>query len=82
MTATYVLVPRSPESHQRASRTLNFFYRSFLMGDRAVAGTGFAPLPIATQARIVALLSNFKTPTGQSIPVIGELVREATVAQR
>ena len=82
VTATYVLVPRSPESHQRASRTLNFFYRSFLMGDRAVAGTGFAPLPIATQARIVALLSNFKTPTGQSIPVIGELEREATVAQR
>ena len=73
VTATYVLVPRSPESQQRASRTLNFFYRSFLMGDRAVAGTGFAPLPIATQARIVALLSNFKTPSGQSIPVVGDL---------
>lgn len=72
VTATYVLVPRSPESLERASRTLNFFYRSFLMGDRAVAGTGFAPLPIATQARIVALLSNFKTPTGLPIPVVSD----------
>lgn len=72
VTATYVLVPRSPESLPRASRTLNFFYWSFLMGDRAVAGTGFAPLPSGTQARIVALLSNFRTPAGQLIPVIGE----------
>lgn len=72
VTATYILVARSPESLPRASRTLNFFYQSFLLGDRAVAGTGFAPLPIATQARIVALLSNFKTPAGESIPVLGD----------
>ncbi|MES2978660.1 MAG: phosphate ABC transporter substrate-binding protein PstS [Pseudomonadota bacterium] len=71
VTATYVLVPREPQSIERASRTLHFFYWSFLMGDRAVAGTGFAPLPISTQARIVALLSNFKTPAGKSIPVMG-----------
>jgi phosphate transport system substrate-binding protein len=76
VTATYVLVPRRPESIQRASRTLNFFYRSFLMGDRAVAGTGFAPLPIATQARIVVLLTSFKTSSGQPIPVMGALGRE------
>lgn len=82
VTATYVLVPRSPESLPRASRTLNFFYRSFLMGDRAVAGTGFAPLPIATQARIVALLSNFKTPAGQAIPVVGELGKAISLASR
>lgn len=82
VTATYVLVPRSPESLPRASRTLNFFYRSFLMGDRAVAGTGFAPLPIATQARIVALLSNFKTPAGQSIPVVGEQGKAISLASR
>jgi phosphate transport system substrate-binding protein len=82
VTATYVLVPRSPEALERASRTLNFFYRSFLMGDRAVAGTGFAPLPIATQARIVALLSNFRTPAGQTIPVVGDLVKEVSLASR
>lgn len=52
-----------PKSLQRASRTLNFFHLSFLMGDRAVAGTRFAPLPTATQARIVALLTSFKTST-------------------
>lgn len=71
VTATYVLVPKAPESRERASQTLNFFYQSFLLGDRAVAGTGFAPLPIATQARIVKLLSDFKTPSGEYIPVIG-----------
>jgi phosphate transport system substrate-binding protein len=82
VTATYVLVPRSPESLQRASSTLNFFYRSFLMGDRAVAGTGFAPLPIATQARIVALLSTFKTSDGYLIPVIGSLGRDGELPLR
>ena len=80
VTATYVLVPRAPQSLERASRTLNFFYRSFLMGDRAVAGTGFAPLPIATQARIVGLLSNFKTPSGQTIPVVGDFGANARAA--
>lgn len=38
------------------------FKNSLELGDRSVAGTGFAPLPIATQARIVSLLSNFKHP--------------------
>lgn len=82
VTATYVLVPRQPESIDRASRTLNFFYQSFLQGDRAVAGTGFAPLPIATQARIVAQLSTFKTSDGQVIPVIGDRGGEAVMASQ
>ena len=71
VTATYVLVPTEPASFERAAGTLHFFYQSFLMGDRAVAGTGFAPLPIATQARIVRLLTNFKTASGRSVPVLG-----------
>lgn len=71
VTATYIVVPRAPADLQRASRALNFFYRSFLLGDRAVAGTGFAPLPVATQARIVALLSDFRTPAGTRVPVLG-----------
>lgn len=70
VTATYILVPRKPASLERAGRTLNFFYRSFLLGDRAVAGSGFAPLPINTQARIVALLSGFQTASGERVPVI------------
>ncbi len=80
VTATYVLVPREPVSLERASRTLNFFYQSFLKGDSAVAGTGFAPLPVATQARIVGLLANFKTPGGQSVKVIGDLGARTVVA--
>lgn len=70
VTATYVLVPRSPASVERGSRTLNFFYRSFLLGDKAVAGSGFAPLPVMTQARIVGHLTNFRAKDGQLIPVL------------
>lgn len=73
VTATYVLVPSQPQSVERAARTLGFFYRSFLLGDKAVAGTGFAPLPVATQARIVALLSGFRTRDGVPVPVIGRV---------
>ena len=70
VTATYVLIPRAPASVERAGRTLNFFYRSFLQGDKAVAGTGFAPLPLLTQARIVRLLTNFRSQDGRPIPVL------------
>jgi phosphate transport system substrate-binding protein len=72
VTATYVVVPRSPASLDRAGRALNFFYRSFLLGDQSVAGTGFAPLPTLTQARIVALLSGFRTPDGKLVPVLSQ----------
>ncbi|MBS0339102.1 MAG: phosphate ABC transporter substrate-binding protein PstS [Proteobacteria bacterium] len=80
VTATYVLVPRSPASAERAGRTLNFFYRSFLLGDKAVAGTGFAPLPLLTQARIVSLLTNFRSQDGKPIPVLGQAGGDTFVA--
>ncbi|SEB26573.1 phosphate ABC transporter substrate-binding protein PstS [Variovorax sp. YR216] len=82
VTATYILVPRSPASPERAGRTLNFFYRSFLLGDKAVAGTGFAPLPLMTQARIVGLLTSFKAQDGRPVPVLGESQKAAPVAAR
>jgi phosphate transport system substrate-binding protein len=72
VTATYIVVDRSPKSLERAGRTLNFFYRSFLLGDKAVAGTGFASLPTLTQARIVALLTGFRTTDGQLPRVMGQ----------
>ena len=80
VTATYVLVPRSPASVERAGRTLNFFYRSFLLGDKAVAGTGFAPLPLLTQARIVSLLTNFRSQDGRPVPVLSEHARGTSIA--
>ncbi|MGJ7506262.1 phosphate ABC transporter substrate-binding protein PstS [Variovorax sp. GT1P44] len=82
VTATYVVVPRAPASVERAGRTLNFFYRSFLLGDKAVAGTGFAPLPILTQARIVGLLTNFRAADGRMVPVLGRTDSGASVATR
>lgn len=79
VTATYVVVPRAPKDVDRAGRALNFFYRSFLLGDRAVAGTGFAPLPTATQARIVALLSTFRTSDGRLVPILGQTTETVRV---
>jgi phosphate transport system substrate-binding protein len=70
VTATYVVVPRAPSALERAGRAMNFFYKSFLLGDKSVAGSGFAPLPTQTQARIVALLADFRTPSGQRVPVL------------
>ncbi len=70
VTAACVLVARSPQSRQRASRTLNFGYRSFLHRDRAVAGAGFAPLPATTQPHIVALLLAFRMPDGTLVPML------------
>lgn len=64
VTATYILVPAAPKDLARAARTLNFFYQSFMMGDRAVANSGFSPLPIDMQARIVGRLSGLRTPDG------------------
>ncbi|MEZ5707329.1 MAG: phosphate ABC transporter substrate-binding protein PstS [Burkholderiaceae bacterium] len=69
VTATYILVPRQPKSVSRAAQTLNFFYQSFLLGDKAVAGSGFAPLPSAIQAKIVAELTTFRTANGEPIQV-------------
>lgn len=82
VTATYILVPRSPASVERAGRALNFFYRSFLLGDKAVAGTGFAPLPILTQARIVGLLTNFRALDGRMVPVLSQGAPGVPVALR
>jgi hypothetical protein len=58
----------------------DFLYRTFLLGDRAVAGSGFAPLPIETQARIVASLSAFRTTDGRVLPVLGGLESQSVIA--
>jgi len=82
VTATYVVVPRVPGDLNRAGRALNFFYRSFLLGDKAVAGTGFAPLPSRTQARIVSLLAGFRMPDGRPLPVLSRAADRLVVSAR
>jgi phosphate transport system substrate-binding protein len=47
-----------------------------------VAGTGFAPLPIFTQARIVSLLSGFRTLDGKPVPVLSQSQTPYRVASR
>ncbi len=68
-TATYVVLPKVPANAERAGRATNFFYRSFLLGDKAVADSGFAPLPTRVQARIVQLLASLRSPDGRPVPV-------------
>ena len=82
VSATYIVIDSKPAAPERTARALNIFYRSFLMGDRAVAGTGFAPLPVETQARVVALLSTVRTPDGKPLPVMGEAAEGARLASR
>ncbi|EER60097.1 phosphate ABC transporter, periplasmic phosphate-binding protein [Acidovorax delafieldii 2AN] len=82
VSATYIVIDSKPAAPERTARALNFFYRSFLMGDRAVAGTGFAPLPVETQARVVALLNTVRTPDGKPLPVMGEAAEGGRAALR
>lgn len=63
VSATYIVINSKPAAPERR-RALNFFYRSFLMGDRAVAGTG-----LRTPRRRPAwwpLLSTVRAPDGPS----------------
>jgi phosphate transport system substrate-binding protein len=78
VTATYVVVDHKPASAQRAAQTIQFFYRAFMNGDKAVAGTGFAPLPLRTQARVVGLISALRTRDGERIPTLGSATNEQT----
>lgn len=70
VTATYVVLPRVPNDAERAGQAMSFFYRSFLLGDRSVADSGFAPLPVRVQAKIVAMLSTLRAADGRPVSVI------------
>jgi len=59
---TYVLVDRKPRDLARARSTLKFFFWAFLQGDRMAAETGFVPLPVSTQARVVGRFRDIVTP--------------------
>jgi phosphate transport system substrate-binding protein len=49
---------------------LKFFYWAFLKGDEVISGTGFAPLPIDVQARVVRRLSEVRTESGEPINLL------------
>jgi phosphate transport system substrate-binding protein len=79
---TYILLDANPKVAAPASRTLKFFYWAFLKGDDIVRGTGFAPLPIEVQARVVRLLGEVKSKDGLPIDYISDAQHRTMVAMR
>jgi phosphate transport system substrate-binding protein len=51
---SFILVDAAPASGESASATLRFIYWCLMHGDELTRGTGFAPIPIALQARLSA----------------------------
>ena len=51
---SFILVDATPASGESASATLRFVYWCLMHGDELTHGTGFAPIPIALQARLSA----------------------------
>lgn len=61
---SFVLVDALPQAAASTERTLRFIYWCFMNGDELTRGTGFAPLPITTQAKIVNRMSKVKARDG------------------
>lgn len=65
--SSFVLLDARPSQAARASAVLSFVYWCFLHGDALTRGTGFAPLPIAVQARVAARLASVRDAQGQPL---------------
>jgi len=61
---TFVLFDRAPAKAADVEPAMRFFYWAFLNGDRLVAGTGFAPLPKAVQAKLANRFATVKAQDG------------------
>lgn len=62
---TFVLIDAQPAQAATVDPALRFFYWAFLNGDRLLAGTGFAPLPTAVQARLATRFAMVRPQQGQ-----------------
>src|SRR5262249_50047951 len=71
--ATFILVERTPKNVARSKQTLKFFYWVFLQGDAMAADTGFVPLPVSVQARVVATFRQVKDTSGNTVEFLGSL---------
>jgi phosphate transport system substrate-binding protein len=80
--ATYILVDANPLVAAEASRTLKFFYWAFLKGDDIVRGTGFAPLPVEVQARVVRLLGEVRSQDKLPIDYMSDAQHQTILAMR
>jgi phosphate transport system substrate-binding protein len=69
VTATFVLIDAKPKTAASA-RALQFFYWAMQKGDDAIVGSGFAPLPAATQTRVVQQLAGVVAQDGKPIKLL------------
>ena len=61
---SYILVDARPRSAAAASEALHFLNWTLQSGDRLLADTGFAPLPVAVQARMAARIASVRAQDG------------------
>jgi phosphate transport system substrate-binding protein len=64
---SFALVDLEPADAERAGRTMRFLYWCFMRGDDLTRGTGFAPLPIAMQARLAARFAQVRAKDGKPL---------------
>lgn len=55
--ATFWLIDAQPRDAAQVEAAMRFMWWCFMKGDALTKGTGFAPLPVAVQAKLVARLS-------------------------
>jgi phosphate transport system substrate-binding protein len=65
--ATYILVERKPQDPERVRKVLSLFYWAFSQGDQMASDTGFVPLPLNVQSRVISKFRNITTPSGESL---------------
>jgi len=64
---SFVLFDAEPADAERATRAMRFLYWCMMHGDDLTRGTGFAPLPVNLQARLMARFASVKTADGKSL---------------
>ncbi len=70
-TATFILVPTNPAAIARAESTLQFLYWALQRGDAMVAASGFSPLPVSLQARVVSRFNKVLGANKQPLNFVG-----------
>jgi phosphate transport system substrate-binding protein len=64
---TYVLVDAQPKTAERARPALQFLYWSYLNGDKLIRLSGFAPLPMVVQSRLMQRFQMIRPQDGQPL---------------
>lgn len=62
---TFVLIDANPAHAAAVEPALKFWYWCFMRGDALTKGTGFAPLPVAAQAKLSARFAQVRPKSGE-----------------